>query len=150
MSFLNISKLIWSRIKFLREGHSSTVEYPYVVRQVPQNARIGLRNNFSECIGCHKCEESCPVACIQISSESFTNKEKAPKTSHGVVFENRVTGFKIDFNKCINCGVCVDICPTNSLTNDKNFVLPRQDSRHLLIDLVHRPRQLRRDQGYED
>jgi formate hydrogenlyase subunit 6/NADH:ubiquinone oxidoreductase subunit I len=50
----------------------------------------------------------------------------------------------------VNCGLCVDICPTASLTNDKVFILPRQDTRHLIIDLVHKPRTLRREQGYED
>ena len=150
MKFLEITKLIYSRFKYLTEGHSATIEYPSVIKQIPQNARVSLRNDFSECIGCHKCEEICPVKCIDIISEGFPSRDKTPKTSRGVVFENRVTSFKIDFNSCIACGICVDICPTNSLSNDKNFVTPRQDSRHLRVDLVHRPRTLRVDQGYED
>jgi formate hydrogenlyase subunit 6/NADH:ubiquinone oxidoreductase subunit I len=150
MTFKEIIKLIFARLRFVFEGHSATVEFPYVVRHAPQNARVSLRNDFSECIGCHKCEEICPVECIDIITEGFSSREKAPKTSKGVVFENRVTSYKIDFNKCISCGLCVDICPTNSLTNDKVIVTPRQDSRHLRIDLVHRPRTLRKDQGYED
>lgn len=150
MTFKSILKLVLARVKYLKEGHSATVEYPFAKRQITQNARVSLRNNFAECIGCHKCEASCPTTCIEITSEAFSSKEKAPKTSHGMVFENRVTSFKIDFSKCINCGICVEICPTGSLTNDKNFVQPRQDARHLKIDLVHRPRPLRKDQGYED
>jgi formate hydrogenlyase subunit 6/NADH:ubiquinone oxidoreductase subunit I len=150
MNFLKIIKLMGARLKYLSEGHSATVEYPNVIRQAPQNARVGLRNDFSECIGCLKCEEICPVLCIDITSENFHTRDSAPKTTRGVVFESRVTSFKIDFNQCINCGLCVDICPTNSLSNDKVFVSPRQDSRHLKVDLVHRPRTLRRDQGYED
>lgn len=138
------------RLKFVVKKRAATVEFPYVVNHAPQNSRVSLRNNFNECIGCHKCEEVCPVSCLNITSEDFPSKDKAPKTSHGVVFEKRVTSFKIDFNTCILCGICVEICPTESLTNDKNFVQPRQDSRHLTIDLVHRPRTLRRDQGYED
>lgn len=144
-----IDKLL-GRLKFLANKKVATVEYPYVAKNAPQNARVSLRNNFAECIGCHKCEVVCPVRCIKIASEDFPSKEKTPRTSHGVIFEKRVTSFKIDFNSCVNCGLCVDACPTSSLTNDKVFILPRQDSRHLVIDLVHRPRTLRREQGYED
>jgi formate hydrogenlyase subunit 6/NADH:ubiquinone oxidoreductase subunit I len=145
-----IIEKIFSRLKFLVNKKVATVEYPYVAKHAPQNARVSLRNNFSECIGCHKCEAICPVHCIKIISEDFPSKEKTPRTSHGVIFEKKVTSYKIDFNSCVNCGLCVDICPTGSLTNDKVFVLPRQDSRHLIIDLVHKPRTLRREQGYED
>jgi formate hydrogenlyase subunit 6/NADH:ubiquinone oxidoreductase subunit I len=147
MSLLN--KLI-SRLKFILTQKISTVEFPYVVKHAPQHARVSLRNNFAECIGCHKCEEVCPVQCIDILSEEFTPDTKIPKSSKGIIFERRVTSFKIDFTTCVNCGVCVDVCPTTSLTYDKNFVAPRQDSRHLVMDLVHRPRTLRREQGYEE
>lgn len=138
------------RLKFLSKKQVATVEFPYVVKHSPQNARVSLRNNFSECTGCHKCEEVCPLRSIEITSEDFPSKEKTPKTSRGVIFEKRVTSFKIDFSTCISCGICVETCPTSSLTTDKNFVQPRTDGRHLKIDLVHRPRTFRREQGYED
>jgi glutamate synthase (NADPH) small chain len=143
-------RVIYGRIRYLMQGPSATVEYPYVVRHAPQGSRTSLRNNFAECIGCHKCEQICPVQCIEIKSEEFTNREKAPKTSRGVVFERRVSSYRIDFNRCVNCGLCVEVCPTGSLTNDKNFVTPRQHSRLLSVDLVYQPRALRKEQGYED
>src|SRR5260221_548166 len=98
MSVAIICRLLFARFKALSYGTSATVEFPHVIRHPPQGARVGLRNNFSECIGCHKCEKACPVQCIHIVSEDFPNKEKAPRTSRGVVFEQRVTSFKIDFN----------------------------------------------------
>jgi formate hydrogenlyase subunit 6/NADH:ubiquinone oxidoreductase subunit I len=145
-----LSKILFKRFKFAIQQPTATVEYPSVIKQAPQNSRVSLRNNFAECIGCHKCEEKCPTKCISITSEDYPSKEKAPRTSHGVIFEKRVTSFKIDFASCVNCGICVDVCPTNSLTNDKNFISPRQNEKHLVIDLVHRPRSLRREQGYEE
>lgn len=148
--FFQIVQTFWERWKTVSRWPALTVEYPFVSKPFPHGARIGLRNNFAECIGCHKCEAACPVHCISIVSEDFPSKEKAPKTSRGVVFEKRVTGFKIDFNQCVSCGICVETCPTESLTNDKNFVPPRQNSRHLIVDLVHRPRVLRREQGFEE
>lgn len=143
-------KLVFKRFRSLVRHPVVTVEFPYVVRHAHQNARVSLRNNFNECTGCHRCEKACPVHCIEISSEAYTSREKAPKTSRGVIFEARVNSFKINFNQCVNCGLCVDVCPTGSLSNDKNFVLPRQDTKHLTLDLVHRPRTFRRDQGYEE
>ena len=150
MMLNKLSRLVLRRFKSLVLHPVVTVEFPYVIRNAAHGARVSLRNNFAECIGCHKCEEKCPVECIDILSEPFSSKEKAPRTSKGVVFEHRVVGFRIDFNKCINCGICVEACPTASLSNDKQFVLPRQDTKHLVIDLVHRPRTFRRDQGYEE
>jgi NADH-quinone oxidoreductase subunit I len=147
---MNFSKKLFNRFKFILTKKISTVEFPYVVKHAPQNARVSLRNNFLECIGCHKCEEVCPVQCIDILSEDFSPDVKIPKSSRGIIFEKRVTSFKIDFNTCVSCGICVDICPTASLTYDKHFVAPRQDNKHLIIDLVHRPRTLRREQGYEE
>jgi formate hydrogenlyase subunit 6/NADH:ubiquinone oxidoreductase subunit I len=150
MMLSRLLHVIYGRMRYLAQGPSATVEYPYVVRHAPQGARISLRNNFAECIGCYKCEQICPVQCIEIKSEEFPNREKAPRTSRGVVFEKRVTSFKIDFNQCVSCGICVENCPTGSLTNEKNFVTPRQHEKHLAIDLVYQPRSLRKEQGYED
>jgi len=150
MNLTKITSVVYRRFRALVSQPAATVEFPYVIRHAPQNARVSLRNNFSECIGCHKCQEVCPVQCIDIVSEAYSSKEKAPKTSKGVVFERKVLSYRIDFNTCVNCGICVETCPTGSLTNDKNFVAPRQDPRHLNIDLVHRPRTFRRDQGFEE
>jgi formate hydrogenlyase subunit 6/NADH:ubiquinone oxidoreductase subunit I len=147
---MTVLEELLARFRFVVRKKVATIEFPYVIKHAPQNARVSLRNDFSQCIGCHKCEEVCPVHCIDILSEDFPSRDKAPRTSHGVIFEKRVTSFKIDFNKCVSCGICVDICPTGSLIQDKTIILPRQDSRHLVIDLVHRPRTLRREQGYED
>ncbi|MDZ4677573.1 MAG: 4Fe-4S binding protein [Oligoflexia bacterium] len=147
---MRLSRIIANRLKALSQEPSATVEFPYAIRHAPQGARVSLRNNFSECIGCLKCEAVCPVQCIDITSENFPTQEKVPRTSKGVLFEKRVTSYVIDFNQCVNCGLCVGICPTGSLTNERTFITPRQDERHLKIDLVHRPRALRKDQGYED
>ena len=76
--------------------------------------------------------------------------DKVPKTSKGVLFEKKVVNFKIDYSQCVNCGVCVDICPTEALSFEKNFVAPRQKFHLLNPDLVHKPRSLRVEQGFEE
>ena len=150
MMIRDISKLMLTRLKTLWKWPANTVEFPYVIRHAAPQARVSLRNNFADCIGCHKCEDACPVKSITVTTEDFSSLEKIPKSSKGLLFEKKTTRFVIDFNKCVSCGICVTACPTGSLTFDKTFVAPRQSTKHLCLDLMHRPRALRRDQGYED
>jgi formate hydrogenlyase subunit 6/NADH:ubiquinone oxidoreductase subunit I len=83
-------------------------------------------------------------------TEEFPQKDKRPTTSRGIVFEAKVTSYRIDYNQCINCGICVDICPTQALSYDKKFVFPRTRSSLLALDQVHRPRTIRVEQGLEE
>ncbi len=147
---MQLTRVVYKRLRTFWKWPTATVEYPYVHRAVPAVARAGLRNNFAECIGCHQCEKVCPVQCIDITSEPFTNTEKIPRTSKGILFEERVTSFKIDFSACVLCGICIRACPTESLQQSKSFPVARQQVRHLTVDLTHMPRTLRREQGYEE
>ena len=46
------------------------------------------------CNGCHACLNICPVQCIEmkVDSEGFKYPE-------------------VDYNKCIKCGLCIEVCP---------------------------------------
>ncbi len=57
-------------------------------------------NNISligkHCFGCRACELKCPQNCIEMKE----NEE-------GFIYSI------IDYNKCINCGLCLQVCPAN-------------------------------------
>ena len=150
MNIFNLLKLSFLRLKLALTYPAATVQYPAVYRQPPHGTRVAIRNNFAECTGCHECEKKCPVHCISIISENFLENDKKPKTSKGVLFDKKVISYKIDYAQCVNCGICIDVCPTESLSYEQNFTVPRQKLNLLNPDLVHRPRSLRIEQGFEE
>jgi len=143
-------KLLISHFRFLAshiyrtfQTPSFTVEYPFVVKSLPGAARTSIKNNFKECIGCLKCEEICPVHAIHITGFEYSSSIRRPMTSKGVPFDREIESFKIDYNSCVMCGLCVMICPTESLGFAKNFVSPNLQTKNLVVDLVHVPRSMR-------
>lgn len=56
---------------------------------------IDLRNkNKKDCTGCHACYSICPQSCIFMETDN--------------------EGFwypKVDYDKCVNCGSCIKVCP---------------------------------------
>lgn len=56
---------------------------------------IDLRNkNKKDCTGCHACYSICPQSCIFMETDN--------------------EGFwypKVNYDKCINCGSCIEVCP---------------------------------------
>lgn len=142
--------VVYRRLQTFWKWPTATVEYPYVSKSPPLKARAGLRVNFADCIGSLSCAEACPVDCISIETEEFPDPDKIPKTSKGILFERKVTSFKIDYSRCVLCGICIKACPTDAILENKNFPAPRYQMRHLTLDLQHMPRTLRREQGYEE
>jgi formate hydrogenlyase subunit 6/NADH:ubiquinone oxidoreductase subunit I len=57
-----------------------------------------------DCIGCKACERICPSDCIAVEGKRPEGAKKM-----------RATKFLIDFSTCSLCGLCVDVCPTDTL-----------------------------------
>lgn len=91
---------------------STTVQYPYVQRQMTSQARSKFRLDLDICTGCRACEEVCPTQSVGIQ---FV-KDYDSLSESGL---KNVQQLSIDYGSCINCGWCVDVCEPKALVFDK-------------------------------
>jgi len=92
-----------------------TEEYPDRIsarmpEDLPPRYRGFLSNDIQRCSGCRFCEETCPVDCIHIETETGSERNV-----------QWVSVFDIDHSRCMFCGLCVEICPTKSLQHTREY-----------------------------
>ena len=110
-----------------------TVQYPR--KKIPLSSayrghielKIFEETSMHKCIVCMNCEKNCPSGVISVAGEK--QKEKGPKT---------LTNYVIDFSKCSLCGLCVEICPTQTLQYSREFELVGQTRADCQYDLLTR------------
>ncbi|MDR0535427.1 MAG: 4Fe-4S dicluster domain-containing protein [Puniceicoccales bacterium] len=102
----------------------TTIQYPEEPARIPQNYRnypfLVLDDTTAEgglrCIACGMCERECPPKCIYIV------KEVVKKNEGGKVSTlTRPKVFDIDISVCMGCGICVEVCPFESIKMDQHF-----------------------------
>ncbi|MCX7713626.1 MAG: NADH-quinone oxidoreductase subunit I [Chthoniobacterales bacterium] len=108
-----------------------TQQYPEEKPKLPERARVfpfliydgsdpetGIR-----CTSCKICEKECPPQCIYIVQDRDQNGKpiKRPKI------------FNIDISVCMSCGICVEVCPFDSIRMDTEFELSSFDRFSSLI-----------------
>lgn len=109
-----------------------TRQYPDLIRSLPSRNR-GLpllvwehEHDEPVCIGCRQCDEICPVRCITVIGPKDNPRfrpndhdEEACKVANNGVCQHvspRKTlpeHFLIDEDRCMRCGLCEDVCPTD-------------------------------------
>ena len=111
-----------------------TLQYPSEVIPTPARGRYRLYNNIDDCIGCGQCERACPVACITMETIKTTADDLAAcgKTSGGQQKRMWVPVFDIDVAKCMTCGICVSVCPTDCLVHTSVSDFSEFDVRNLM------------------
>ncbi len=109
-----------------------TVEYPREKAPISMNQRnaIVLINkeeiDSHNCIACLQCEKICPSNCISITG--YRPEGLAMK---------RPEKFDVNFALCSECGLCLDVCPTETLGYSKtydNAGYHREDSQFDLLE----------------
>jgi NADH-quinone oxidoreductase subunit I len=113
----------------------TTVQYPEEKLPPVENARIfpflifdgddsaaGLR-----CTACTICEKECPPQCILIVKDPVKKPDYLGKMQlHPKIFD-------IDISVCMSCGICVEVCPFDSIKMDQIFELSTSDRFGALI-----------------
>lgn len=91
---------------------------PVTVTLEPRPATNNYRgfhiNDWEKCIGCSTCQKVCDNAAITMV--------KVPSLKEDPVLGVRNLRPAIDYGRCCWCGLCVDICPTGSISLTREYV----------------------------
>ena len=63
-----------------------------------------------DCVACLQCEKICPSFCIKIDGGKVEGMKR-----------KRASKFEVDFALCSLCGLCIDVCPTDTLEYSKLY-----------------------------
>ncbi|MDT9546709.1 MAG: 4Fe-4S binding protein [Chlorobium phaeovibrioides] len=111
-----------------------TLQYPREAVPTPLRGRYRLHNAIDDCIGCGQCVRACPVNCIEIETIKVMPEDLAAcgKTSGGQQKKFWVPVFDIDTAKCMTCGMCTNVCPTECLVHTPVSDFSEFDRQNLL------------------
>jgi NADH-quinone oxidoreductase subunit I len=94
-----------------------TVQYPEERIEVPENSRTFpflVYDNTPDamrCVACKICEIECPPQCIYIVMD---RDEKGKPLQRPKVFD-------IDISVCMQCQICVEVCPFEAIKMDNDY-----------------------------
>jgi len=79
---------------------------------MPDASHLSIGLVAEACTACMICVRECPSWCIELTSHPVEIHEpgaRRPKIVH------ELDSFSIDYGSCINCGICVEVCPFDAL-----------------------------------
>ncbi|HMA61221.1 MAG TPA: FAD-dependent oxidoreductase, partial [bacterium] len=95
-----------------------TTRKPLEERPGAKRYRGFHKNDLEKCIGCGSCEEICQNAAIDmvpVEGQETTDGDSGLRP-------------KIDYGRCCWCALCVDICPSNSLSMSNEYIWIDEDA----------------------
>ncbi len=78
-----------------------------------------------DCIACKACERVCPSFCIHLDGGRPDGLKR-----------QRVTEFTVDFALCSECGLCLDVCPTDTLGYSRSYDETGYSRKDFVYDLL--------------
>ena len=108
-----------------------TQQYPYDF--YPTDPRYHGRHllnrhpdGLEKCIGCELCAWVCPADAIYVEGADNTAEARySPGERYAAMYE-------INYTRCIFCGMCVEACPTRSLTMSNRYELALDNRQDLI------------------
>lgn len=106
---------------FHQLGGTNTIQYPAQKLAIPEVGRYQLDVEIDDCIVCDLCAKICPVDCITIESIKTTEPGGIGQTSDGTTKRLYAAQFDIDMAKCMYCGLCTIVCPTECIVMTNQY-----------------------------
>ena len=73
-------------------------------------------------MACHLCSAVCPVACIALQAGIDEKGRRKPDF------------FRINFSRCIYCGLCEEACPTYAIQLTPDYEMAEYDRANLVYE----------------
>ena len=92
--------------------------YPHVEPELPAAYRSAIQlvrfdaTGTHDCIACMQCVRICPSRCIVVEGYKPEGIKR-----------KRASRFEMDFALCSLCGLCIDVCPTDTLEYSRLYDL---------------------------
>jgi len=108
-----------------------TETYPHQEPELTEAFRSAItllrfpETNTHDCIACMQCVRICPSFCITIDG-----------TRHAGVKGKRAERFDVDYALCSLCGLCLDVCPTDTLGYSKVYDVVSYERDAFTFDLL--------------
>lgn len=118
MSFFDLKgtlKPLTALKQFGRKPH--TIDYPKVSKEAADRYRGFHYNDIEECIGCGNCSTICQNKAIDMIPVEGVEGSKGDSGLRP----------RIDHGRCCWCGLCVEVCPTGSLSLTKDYLYVSDD-----------------------
>ncbi len=128
-----------------RKERLFTYQYPEEKMPLPENSRSFPFLVYDEdadpsgtmrCVACKICEVECPPQCIYIVMDRDENGKP----------RQRPEVFDIDISVCMQCQICVEVCPFDAIKMDNDYEKSEYDRYDDLVE--HLPQLLKSNEYY--